>query len=99
MLNRRGLKRQNLRFRVMRNLHKILGDIFGGILERGGRKFWKKFSISRGRYYDTPPRVSCIMDQKIVIFHYFRSFFNLLYTELMKSGTMVKKWKVGQKNG
>ena len=29
MLNRRGLKRQNLGFRVMRNLHKILGGGFG----------------------------------------------------------------------
>lgn len=94
-----GLKRQNLRFRVMRNLHKILGDIFGGILERGGRKFWKKFSISRGRYYDPPPRRSLVTGQKSVIFHYFRFFFTLLCTELMKNGTIVKKMEGWAKNG
>ena len=28
VLNKKGLKRQNLGFRVMRNLHKLFGDIF-----------------------------------------------------------------------
>ena len=66
VLNRRGLKRQNLGFRVMRNLHKILGGGFGWNFGVRGEKILKKFSISRGCYYDTPPRVSRVTVQKFV---------------------------------
>ena len=72
--------------------------IWGEFLGEGGRKFWKNFRFLGGAT-TTPPRWSLVTGQKSVIFHYFRVFFALLYTELMKSGTMVKKWKVGQKNG
>lgn len=41
MLNKRGLKRQNLNFRVMQKLHKGVG-------------YFAEQNFTKGGYYDTP---------------------------------------------